>query len=121
MTKVKLETTQDKIDNLKRSIQEVSRKVDKQPYPPQPHIQCESLTLVDDSGKPRLSLFLEKNTQDPAIVMSGKHGRFHIFLGDDGVRVVMADGPGNAKLLIEASSDGGQLSIQHNGKSVTIP
>lgn len=97
----------------------MSRKVDKQSQ--QLHIQCESLTLVDDTGKPRLSLFLERNTQDPAIVMSGKHGRLHFFLDDDGVRIVMADGPGNAKLLIETSQDGGQLSIQQNGKSVTIP
>ena len=72
-------------------------------------IECRSLTLVDDKGNRRLSLFLANETNDPAIVMSGNHGRLHIFLGNDGVRFVMADGPGNTKVIITADEKGGRL------------
>ncbi len=74
-------------------------------------IKCRSLTLVDDKGNPRLSLFLDQETNDPAIVMSGNHGRLHMFLGNDGARIVMADGPGNAKVIIEADKKCGRLDI----------
>ena len=74
-------------------------------------IKCRSLTLVDDKGNPKLFLFLDGETNDPAIVMSGDHGRLHMFLGNDGVRFVMADGPGNAKVIITADETCGRLDI----------
>ena len=74
-------------------------------------IKCRSLTLVDDKGNPRLTLFLDQETNDPGIVMSGEHGRLHMFLGDDGARIVMADGPGNTKVTIRADNKCGRLEI----------
>ena len=76
-----------------------------------PDVTCRSLTLVDDKGNPKLFLFLDQQTGDPGIVMHGNHGRLHMLLGNDGVTVVMADGPGNAKVIIKADETRGQFNI----------
>jgi hypothetical protein len=85
-------------------------------------ITCKRLTLVDNEGTPRLTLFTGSKTGDPGITMSGNSGTLHMHLGTHGVRVVMATGPGEARIMLEADDSEASITlIDENGRIELIP
>lgn len=85
-------------------------------------ITCKRLTLVDDEGTPRLTLFTDSKTGDPGITMSGNSGRLHMNLGTHGVRIVMESGPGEARITLEADDSEASITLaDENGRIELIP
>ncbi len=85
-------------------------------------ITCKRLTLVDNEGTPRLTLFTDSKTGDPGITMSGNSGKLHMNLGTQGVRIVMESGPGQARILLEADDSEASITLtDENGRIELIP
>ena len=85
-------------------------------------ITCKRLTLVDNEGTPRLTLFTDSKTGDPGITMSGNSGRLHMHLGTHGVRIVMTTGPGEARIMLEADDSEASITlIDENGRIELVP
>lgn len=85
-------------------------------------ITCKRLTLVDNDGTPRLTLFTDSKTGDPGITMSGNSGKLHMHLGTHGVQIDMAASPGEARITLKADDSEASITLtDENGRIELIP
>ena len=85
-------------------------------------ITCKRLTLVDNEGTPRLTLFTDSKTGDPGITLSGNSGKLHMHIGTHGVQIVMASSLGEARIMLEADDSEASITLtDENGRIELIP
>ena len=85
-------------------------------------ITCKRLTLVDNEGTPRLTLFTDSKTGDPGITLSGNSGKLHMHIGTHGVQIDMAASPGEARITLKADDSEASITLtDENGRIELIP